>query len=51
MPAVSNKQRRTFGMALACKRGDKRACKGPARKLARSMSARKIRDFARKTQR
>jgi len=48
MPAKSSKQRRTAGMALACKRGDKSACKGPAAKMAHSMTGKQLGDFARK---
>lgn len=48
MPAVSKTQRRLFGMALACKRGHKRACKGPAKRISRRMKSGKIREFARK---
>ncbi|MGH9697969.1 MAG: DUF3008 family protein [Candidatus Acidiferrales bacterium] len=51
MPAVSARQRRTAGMALACQRGNKRACRGPAAKMARSMNRKQVREFARKTRR
>ena len=51
MPAPTEKARRTWGMALACKRGNKRACKGPAKRMARRVGERKIREFAKRTSR
>jgi hypothetical protein len=49
MPAKSGAQRRLFGMALACKRGNKKACASPAvKKIVKSMSESQIRDYAKK---
>jgi hypothetical protein len=45
-PAVSAAQRRLFGAALAYKRGEKTKVSGAAKRIANSMSERKIRDFA-----
>lgn len=42
----SEKQRRTAGMALNCKRGNKKACKGPAKKMSQGMSEKQLKDFA-----
>lgn len=47
MPAVSEKQRRFFGMILGMKRAGKKL-KGAAGKAERSMSEKQIRDFAKK---
>jgi len=44
----SAKQRRTAGMALSCKRGNRSSCKGPAAKMAKSMTIKQLRDFASK---
>ena len=45
MPAKSEAQQRLFGMALAAKRG-KGSFSGKVQELANSMSAKKLRDFA-----
>jgi hypothetical protein len=48
MPARSKKQQMAAGAALAAKRGkrSKASLKGPSRQMARSMSEKQLRDFA-----
>ncbi len=50
MPAVSERQRRLFGIALRIKRGElPRSYSPEAARLADSMSERKLREFAKRT--
>lgn len=52
MPAKSGKQRRAAAMALRFKRGGKRPPKGSAaRRMARSMTTKQLKHFARKKRR
>jgi hypothetical protein len=48
MPARSKKQQMAAGAALAAKRGkrSKSSLKGPSRNMAKSMSERQLREFA-----
>jgi Protein of unknwon function (DUF3008) len=48
MPARSKKQQMAAGAALAAKRGEhsKSSLKGASREMARSMSEKQLRDFA-----
>jgi hypothetical protein len=48
MPAKSKQQQKAAGAALAAKRGktSKSSLRGPARQMARSMSEKQLRDFA-----
>jgi hypothetical protein len=48
MPAKSKKQQMAAGAALAAKRGERprASLKGASRQMARSMSERQLRDFA-----
>jgi hypothetical protein len=48
MPAKSRAQQKAAGAALSAKRGktSKSKLKGPARQMARSMSEKQLRDFA-----
>ncbi len=49
MPAVSEKQRRAMGAALAAKRGEAKVKRGsPSAKMAASMTESELEDFARK---
>jgi hypothetical protein len=50
MPAVSEKQRKLFGLALAIKRGKASGSK-KARELAEKLSEKQLKDFAKKTKR
>ena len=45
-PAVSPAQQRLFGLSLAIKRGKKVKAGGAARRIAESLSADKIKEFA-----
>ena len=48
MPAGSKKQQMAAGAALAAKRGkrSKSSLKGPSRQMAKSMSKKRLREFA-----
>ena len=48
MPAKSKKQQMAAGAALAAKRGEtsKSSLKGASKQMAKSMSAKQLRDFA-----
>jgi len=48
MPAKSKKQQKAAGAALAAKRGErsKSSLKGASRQMAKSMSEKQLRDFA-----
>jgi hypothetical protein len=48
MPARSKKQQMAAGAALAAKRGEKKksSLKGASRQMAKSMSEKQLRDFA-----
>jgi hypothetical protein len=48
MPAVSEKQRKAMGAALAAKRGGKVKKGSPSSKMAKSMSEGQLKDFAKK---
>ena len=50
MPAESEKQRKAAGVALAARRGEvpMSKLKGPAKQMAKSMTIKELRDFARK---
>lgn len=48
MPAVSDKQRKLMGMALAYKRGDAKHASAQVKKLASHMSQKQLSDFAKK---
>lgn len=49
MPAVSKEQRRLFGIALSIKRGETpKSYSKEAAKLARTMSEKKLEEYARK---
>lgn len=49
MPAVSERQRKAAGAALAAKRGGKKPAKGSASaQMAKGMSETQLRDFAKK---
>ncbi|MBC8388807.1 MAG: DUF3008 family protein [Actinobacteria bacterium] len=48
MPAVSEKQRKLFGMALSYKRGKLKDASEEIKNLANSMSEKKLSDFASK---
>jgi len=49
MPAVSEKQRKLFAMALAMKKGKlAKSYSSSAAKLAKTLSQKKLRDFAKK---
>ena len=47
MPSVSKKQQRLFDWAEAMKKGDAKEVAGPAKKIAETMSLKKIKDFTR----
>lgn len=47
MPAVSEKQRRAMGMALALKRGELKTPAGPAVQSMAKMTETQLKDFAR----
>jgi len=52
MPSKSEKQRRLFGTALAIKRGETPASYSPeAARIARTMSEKEIREFAKRPRR
>jgi hypothetical protein len=48
MPAKSKKQQKAAGAALAAKRGErsKASLKGPSKHMAKSMTEKQLRDFA-----
>lgn len=48
MPAVSEKQRKAMGAALAAKRGGAVKPGSPSAKMAEGMTARQLEDFASK---
>jgi len=46
MPAVSKKQQRFMGMALATKRGDMKSASPAVKKAAKSMTGKQLKKYA-----